>query len=208
MAIDDLLDEHEQSRRVQDWLRRNGAGLFGGVLLGLAAVYGWRWWQDRQDAQALQAADAYQQVIADVEARGVAAAPRVATLPAGSTFRTLAALRLASAQVEANQRDAALATLRGATPAGGPLREVVQVRIARLLLDAGQHAQALAAVSGDSVSVEELRGDVLVAQGKRDAAREAYRRALAKAEVGSPQRAMIDLKHVQVGGTPSASSSR
>ena len=48
MAIDDLLDEHEQSERVRSWLRQNGAGLIGGVVLGLGAIAGWQWWQQQQ----------------------------------------------------------------------------------------------------------------------------------------------------------------
>ena len=63
MALDDLLDEHEQSERVQDWLRRNGAGLIGGVVLGLAAIGGWQWWQREHDARQLAAADQYQQAV-------------------------------------------------------------------------------------------------------------------------------------------------
>ena len=38
MAIDDLLDEHEQSERVRSWLRNNGAGLLGGVALATLVV--------------------------------------------------------------------------------------------------------------------------------------------------------------------------
>ena len=48
MAIDDLLDEHEQSERVRSWLRSNAAGLIGGVGLGLAGIAGWHWWQGQQ----------------------------------------------------------------------------------------------------------------------------------------------------------------
>lgn len=203
MAIDDLFDEHEQSRRVQDWLRRNGLGLIGGVALGLAAVYGWRWWQDSRVQADAKAADQYQQAIDEIGAKGVAAANRVNALPAG-TYRSLASLALAKAQSDAGQRDAAIATLRGAMPAAGPLREVVELRIARLLLDGGKIDQALSAVRGDSAAVEELRGDARVAQGRRDDAREAYRRALAKAPVGSPQRGLIELKYTQVGGAPAS----
>ena len=36
MAIDDLLNEHEQSERVRGWIRSNAIGLIGGVGLGLA----------------------------------------------------------------------------------------------------------------------------------------------------------------------------
>lgn len=201
MAIDELLDEHEQSRRVQDWLRRNGAGLVGGIALGLAAVYGWRWWQDEQVGRQMRAGDAYQQAVDAVEAQGVAAAAKVKALPEGN-YRGLASLALAKAQVDAGQRDAALATLRSAMPEDPALREVVELRIARLLLDGNKAAEALKTVRGDSAAVEELRGDALVAQGDRNAARESYRKALLKAEVGSPQRNLIELKYTQVGGTP------
>lgn len=40
MAIDDLLDEHEQSERVRNWLKNNGAGMIGGIALGLAVIFG------------------------------------------------------------------------------------------------------------------------------------------------------------------------
>lgn len=201
MAIDELLDEHEQSRRVQDWLRRNGAGLVGGIALGLAAVYGWRWWQDERVGRQMRAGDAYQQAVDAVEAQGVAAAAKVAALPEGN-YRSLASLALAKAQVDAGQRDAALATLRSAMPKDPALREVVELRIARLLLDGKKGAEALKSVRGDSAAVEELRGDAQVALGNRTAARESYRKALLKAEVGSPQRSLIELKYTQVGGTP------
>lgn len=201
MAIDELLDEHEQSRRVQDWLRRNGAGLVGGIALGLAAVYGWRWWQDEQVGRQMRAGDAYQLAVDAVEAQGVAAAAKVKALPEGN-YRGLASLALAKAQVDAGQRDAALATLRSAMPEDPALREVVELRIARLLLDGNKAAEALKTVRGDSAAVEELRGDAQVAQGDRNAARESYRKALLKAEVGSPQRNLIELKYTQVGGTP------
>jgi predicted negative regulator of RcsB-dependent stress response len=201
MAIDELLDEHEQGRRVQECLRRNGAGLVGGILLGLAAVYGWRWWQQEQVTRQMRAGDAYQQAIDAVEAQGIRAAARVSALPPGN-YRALAALSLARAQVDAGQPDQAIATLRGAMPEDAALREVVELRIARLLLAGNKVGEALKTVRGDSAAVEELRGDAQVALGDRDAAREAYRKALAKAEVGSPLRNLIELKYTQVGGTP------
>ncbi|HWS76897.1 MAG TPA: hypothetical protein VN205_00815, partial [Thermomonas sp.] len=48
MALDDLLDEHEQSERVRSWVRNNALGLIGGVGLGLGAIAGWQWWQGQQ----------------------------------------------------------------------------------------------------------------------------------------------------------------
>lgn len=203
MAIDDLLDEHEQSRRVQEWLRQNGAGLVGGIVLGLAAVGGWKWWQQHRERQNMEAAQAYQTVVDAVEAHGAAAAPQVASLPDG-LYRTLAQMDLARAQVDAGHADKALATLRGARPGSDALRRVIDLRIARLLLDAGKPAEALKAVSGEGAAVEELRGDAQLAQGHADQARESYRKALTLAEVGSPERNLIELKYTQVGGVPAA----
>src|SRR3546814_11912662 len=63
MAIDDLLDEHEQSERVLAWLRSNGAGLIGGVILGLALIIGWQWWGSRQASADMQAGNDYQAIL-------------------------------------------------------------------------------------------------------------------------------------------------
>ena len=48
MAIDELLNEHEQSEQVRNWLRGNAVGLIGGVALGLAVIAGWNWWQGQR----------------------------------------------------------------------------------------------------------------------------------------------------------------
>ena len=64
MAIDDLLDEHEQGQRVQDWLRRNGLSIVGGVVLGIAAIWGWKNWQASQLQSSAADNARYQAVVA------------------------------------------------------------------------------------------------------------------------------------------------
>lgn len=201
MAIDELLDEHEQSRRVQEWLRRNGAGLIGGVALGLAAVGGWKWWQQRQAQDAMVEADRYRTVAEAIEARGVQAAPQVQSLPAG-LYRSLAALDLAKAQVDAGKSTEAIATLKGALPDDAALRTIFERRIARLQIDAGRASEALKSLTGTDAPAMELRGDAQVALGRTGDARESYRKALAGLDEGSPQRRLVELKYIQVGGTP------
>ena len=118
MAIDDLLDEHEQSERVLEWLRTNGAGLIGGIVLGLAAIGGWKWWQQHDLQQDLAAADSYHAAVSAIEANDEQAAAKVAALEDG-VFANLSALELAAAQVDAGEIDKAIVTLRAIKP-GNP----------------------------------------------------------------------------------------
>lgn len=207
MAIDDLLDEHEQSERVRSWLRSNGAGILGGILLGLAVIGGWQWWQKQQHRQRAQAGERYQAALEALEGGDPAKArPQFAALK-GTPYEALAALALAKAQVEAGQRDAAIATLRAARADAGSLEAVLVQRLARLLIDAGKPQEALALLAGaDSRGALEIRGDAELAAGRREAARASYRKALASAPEGSPQRRLLELKLSDVGGAAAAAT--
>ena len=201
MALDDPLDEHEQSERVLEWLRSNGAGLVGGIVLGLAAIGGWKWWEHHEAAQAAQAASQYQAVVEAIQANDKQAETKVKALDPGP-YRTLASLELARAQVAANQRDAAIATLRAAKPSEPALVQVVNERLARLLIDAKQADAALKLMEGSATpSALEVRGDALLALGQRDRARETYQQAMVKLDVASPNRRVLELKLTEVGGT-------
>ncbi len=209
MAIDDLLDEHEQSERVLAWLRSNGAGLVGGVILGLALILGWQWWRGRQSADAMRAGDDYQALLKSLEAKDLKRAQAETAGLVDTPYAALAALDLAKAQVDAGQRDAALATLKGADSEDPALRQVIRQRQARLLLDAGKPADALQALQGatDAASLD-VRGDAQVALGKRDDARASYADALARLDVASPAHRLLELKLTDVGGSPDKPEAR
>ena len=203
MAIDDLLDEHEQGEVVRTWLRENGAGLIGGIALGLALIGGWQWWQKQQGSKQVEAGQHYQAALKAIESKDLKqATPRVAALD--GVYATLAALDLAKAQLDAGQRDAAIAALRSAKPTDPALVAVVQERLARLLIDAGKADQAVALIAKESsnANVLEVRGDAQTALGHRDLARADYEHALTQLEVGSPKRRLLELKLSEVGGTP------
>ena len=200
MAIDDLLAEHEQGERVRTWLRKNALGILGGLALGIAAIYGWRAWVSHQASQQEQAHTAYAQALKQLDAGQV---EQAGTLLAGQegTYATLAALRVAKAQVEAGKPDEAIATLRG-IQVDPSLREIVDERLAQLFNATGKPEEALKLLEGDAGSAAlELRGDALLASGKRDQARDAYADALAGTDVASPARRRIELKLQEVGGT-------
>lgn len=203
MAIDDLLDEHEQSERVRTWLRNNAIGLISGVALGLSAIYGWYWWKDQGDAKRLKASDEYQAVLEQVQAGKLKEAQGKAAGLKGTAFAALAGLDLAKAQVDGGKRDEAIATLRGVQTDDPAIAVVVSQRLARLLIDAGKSEEALTLLTNiDDPVAHEVRGDALFALGRKDQARDAYNKALVQLDVAAPQRRLVELKLSQAGGTP------
>ena len=61
--IDDFYNEEEQWERVKRWLRENGLWLLAGVLLGVGALAGWRWWEQRVEQRAQAASAKYEEVL-------------------------------------------------------------------------------------------------------------------------------------------------
>ncbi|TWI11581.1 YfgM family protein [Aerolutibacter ruishenii] len=207
MAIDELLDEHEQSERVREWLRRNSGALIGGIALGLAAIGGWKWWENHQAQQKAQQADAYQVAVDAAKAGNAQAPAKVKALD--GTYAVLASLELAKSQVEAKQVDAAIATLRAARTTDAALAQVVNERLARLLIGKGKADEALKLVASlDAPGALEVRGDAHLALGQHEKAREAYGQALTRLAVGSPQRGLLELKLSEVGGAPNSSEAK
>ncbi|MNV64165.1 hypothetical protein D3C71_1567950 [compost metagenome] len=74
--------------------------------------------------------------------------------------------------------------------------------MARLLIETGKADEAIKLIgSADDSASLEIRGDALIAQNKRDEARELYTQALAKLDVAAPQRRLLETKLMDAGGT-------
>ena len=208
MAIDDdLLNEHEQSERVRNWVRSNALGILGGIGIGLAAIGGWQWWQARQVQGQMALNEQFDQAVRIYESGALPDDKGKAALQAlakgNKTLGTLAALQLARAQVEADKPADAIATLQGLTNVDPDLQPVVQQRLARLLIDTGKAKDALALLGDErNSSMLDARGDAQFALGDRAKAREAYLKALALVDVADPQHRLLTMKLIEAGGTP------
>lgn len=208
MAVDELLDEHEQGERVREWIRQNALGVIGGIAVALALVYGYGKWQDHRYAQRVGAGAAY-----DAVAEAVAAGEldRAQTLAAEAglddgVYGTLVALDLAAAQVAAGDAAAAIATLEGIGEVEPTLAPVVARRLAVLLVDEGRADEALSLLGDarDAGSLE-ARGDAHMAAGRKDEAREAYAAALAALDAAAEgPRQLLEIKLNDAGGAPAS----
>jgi predicted negative regulator of RcsB-dependent stress response len=210
MALE-LMDEHEKGEQVRAWLRQNGSSILGGVAVGLSLIFGWQWWQRTQVEHRITAATQFQalSVAADKAELDAAAglSEELAKRYSDTPYATLAALRLADAQVLAGEMDAAAESLaKAATLTEVPaLKGLISMRRARLALASGKAEEALTFL--DSIDAEmyaglvaETRGDALSALGRSDAAREAYAQALTQLETGAPNRRIVELKLADLGG--------
>ncbi len=207
MAIDDPLDEHEQSERVRSWVRNNALGVIGGIALGLAAIAGWQWWQGQQQQGRMAVNGRFAEAVGRFEAGTLPADNGRAAIAgiskANPTLGALAALQLAKSQVDAGKPENAIATLRNLHDLDPQMHTIVNQRLARLLVDAGMGKEALALLDDErNPAMLDVQGDAQMLLGDRAKAQQAYQQALGLVDVGDPQHRLLKLKLIEAGGTP------
>jgi predicted negative regulator of RcsB-dependent stress response len=213
--VDDYSSDREQEEALLNWWRENRSWIFGGIVLGLALLFGWRWWQSHTTKQAEQASvlyQEYQSASADAE-KSKAAFDRLVEAHPRSAYTIQARLVKAKQHVEAGTYDDAVAELRQVVDQAkdDELAQIARQRLARVLIQQGKHDEAIALLDPKdagafAAQVREIRGDAFVAKGDTEAARAEYAAALAPNETGESAEAQIDrtlleLKLQQVGGT-------
>jgi predicted negative regulator of RcsB-dependent stress response len=204
------LEEQEQLDQLKAFWKRYG-NLITWLLIAALAAYagwnGWNWWQRDQAEKsgamfdqldkAAQAGDAAQagRVFADMKERY----PRTA-------FTEQGGLMTAKAQLDKGQADAALATLAwvGANAAEVEYQTIAKLRAAGILLDQKKYDDALKQLDAASAPdfaalVNDRRGDVLLAQGKKDEAKAAFTKALQAMDASVGYRRLIDAKLTALG---------
>jgi len=213
--VSDLRTEEEQIELMKKWWADNGKSLIVGLVLAVAAIVGWKWWQADQQAKAEAASSAYEQLI-DVmnkpeltEEERATAQHLAVTLQSeheGSLYADYAALFEAKLLVDADQFDAAAAVLKklNSQTKNAIIKEVSGVRQAQILWQQGSNQQALDllnALKTDAYkgNADELKGDILAEMGDKDAARTAYESAKAAFAAAGVARPVIDMKLADLG---------
>src|SRR5580765_6549163 len=209
MAYD--LEEQEQLASIKAWWSKYGNLLTWALIAALAAYMAWGGWNVYLDKQAQQASQLYDEQQRAVEAGDNAKVLRAATdMQArfnASAYAQMSALVAAKAAFEANDTDTAEKQLQWVVDHArdAEYKAIASIRLAGLLLDAGTYDAALKLLASDfpvqfAGAVADRKGDILVAQGKRDEARAAYQLALDKTDPRSPGYQLIQLKLDAIGG--------
>lgn len=220
-------NEDETLDQLKTWWARYGTPLLLSVAVVLLSFSGWRYWTSSQleaasKAQALQQqmATAMQRLAVNTEDK--AANTDVQRLGqqlineyASTPYAVDAALLLAKRAVDTGDLAAAEKQLRAAIDLkpSAEITLLAKTRLARVLAARKQYPAALAVLDelSDDVAaaplVAEVRGDILLLQGQRDAAAKAYAAADAALAARDEARPVLDLKLADVGLTPAKRAS-
>jgi predicted negative regulator of RcsB-dependent stress response len=209
MAYD--LQEQDQLDAFKSYWNTYGTLVLTVVTVVLLAVAGWRGWGWWQHKQATEASAVYDRLRQAVEAKDAGRVKQVGAelldrYP-GTVYGSMGALLAARAHFDAGDLQAAKAPLQWAIDhASDPgHRMIARLRLAGILLDEKAYDEGLRLLAVDDAgrfagSFADRRGDLLLAQGKRDEARAAYGRALAALEPGSALRPLVQMKLDALGG--------
>lgn len=175
--------EEQQVEVIKSWWKENGTSVLAGTVIGLVGLFGWRYYNELQQTNQEAASQAYNAMTAQL-AKGDDAALEQAksfiSAHQGDAYAELAALQLAAAAVKAGKLDLAAEQLTQVAANGDEsIKPIAALRLARVLKDQGKADEALALlgkINNDAfkAQVAEVRGDVLLGQGKPEEARDAY----------------------------------
>lgn len=203
--MDVYVSEKEQVEYIKKWWRDNGKALTAGLVLGLGALFGYRYWTELKISRAESLSINYEHFLS-VSAAGpsdeaVAAGKAVIESDAGHTYAKLTALLLAKLAVEANQLDEAKNHLQWVigNSSEGAIQAIARARLAQVLLAQGDAGGALAVMEkiqtvSDIDRFAELRGDIFFATGDPVRARAMYLKALDQAQELGLNREMLEVK--------------
>jgi len=176
-------NENEQTDALRNFFANNGKALAIGVVIGIAALGGWRYWSGHQEDATKSVSAQYQQLTTAMQAgkpETLEAVNRFAS-ENSNTYGALAAMDLAKQYVDGGQLDKAAALLQNGLKdtKDANLQAVINLRLARIQLQQNQADAALKTldgVKGDgwTAIVADIRGEALLSKGDKQGARDAW----------------------------------
>ena len=207
MAVYDL-EEQEQLDLLKSWWSRHRGSILLIIVaaaIAMSAVVAWRYYQNNQ---ASQAAQLYTQLQAAVASKDLKKVRDIASLLREQYprvgYAVLAGLIGAQAAFESGEVEHAKSALQWIIDRGeSETANVARLRLAAILLHEKKYDDALKLLANAPESLvslyADLKGDILVEQGKLSEARGAYQLALDKSHPRSPLRGLIEIKRDALG---------
>lgn len=198
-------DDEDQAQRLKQWWKENWKALAAGLVLGLSGIVGWNQYKAHQATRGAEAARMFEDLksalVADKADEANTIADKLKTEFAATPYAAQALLRVAQHAVEKGRFDEALPPLAwvASNAEDKALRPLAQLRQARLLAQQGKFDDAVKLLDANAdesyvALVQELRGDILLAQGNRKGARESFEKALTTSDAAAANRETLQRK--------------
>ncbi|HET7547522.1 MAG TPA: tetratricopeptide repeat protein [Usitatibacter sp.] len=203
-------EEQERIAELKAWWEDNRWYVIGAIVaavLVFAGYRGWTWWSARADMDAAAMFRPVSEAMKSGDPKKItqAADPLIDKHPR-SYFASEAALAIAKADFEKGELGDAQKRLAWVMDHGAEThRGIARLRLAAVLLDQKKYDQALKTLDENkdeafAAPAADLRGDIMLAQGRLDEARAAYKAAMEKAGPGNPVRSVAGTKLNALGG--------
>ena len=204
------LEEQEQLDQLKAFWKRWGnllTWVLTAALAAFAAWQGWNWYQREQAAKAAAMYEEFDRALTAQDAdKAAAAAGDLKTRYAGTGYAAQAGLQVAKLQLDKGKADEAKQSLAWVAEQGSEAayRDLARLRLAGLQLDAKAFDEAtktLDAIKSPEFAalVADRRGDALLLQDKRDAAKAEYQKALVGLEKTQDYRRIVEAKLATLG---------
>jgi len=213
MATQLNLEEQEQLDQIKHFWNKYGNLITWVAILGFGALAAWNGWQWWQRDQAVKASAMFEELDRAATAGDAERVARVfgdlkERYP-GTVFAEQGGLLAARTQADKGDLDAAAGVLDWVAQNAkqDAYRTMARLRLAGVLLEQKKYDEALRQLDGADVGefaalVADRRGDVLLAQDKKDEARAAYQKAWETMSPDVQYRRLIEAKLTALGAPP------
>ena len=190
--------EEEQVDKLKKWWDSNGKQIIAGAVLGLAGIFGWNYYVDYQDSQALNARALYLSYASD--SANVGAYDKLIKDHPSSSYADQGTLLMAKYLFDAGNYSLALDALKPLMSGeNSVIASTASLRTASLFLELGQHKEALAALNMENANefsglFYNLAGDVYLDLSNNEQARNSYTLAIENITDNSSLSQLIQIK--------------
>jgi predicted negative regulator of RcsB-dependent stress response len=207
---EEYLTDDEQLEAVKHVVAEYAPWLIGGVLVGAALFFGYRYYESYTDGRALKAAAQFSALTAALQANDHTRSRQIVDGLikdfANSPYADQAQLTLARLDVEDGELDKAIAPLTQVMndSKDTELRQIARLRLARVLTDQGKADAAIKTLAEPmpaafSARYHEVRGDAYVAKKDIPDAVTEYQAALGAADASGINPGLLELKIQDLG---------
>ncbi|MBE9562542.1 MAG: tetratricopeptide repeat protein [Proteobacteria bacterium] len=202
--------EEEQIEALKKWWKENGISVFGGIAIGFALLFGWRWWQAYDVQQSQMASDAYEHVLMSLEQKqsqqAYNTADKLLAEHSNSAYSIFAALNLVRQDVEDGELDSAHARLQWIIDQNtiSELTHIARLRKAQIFISQDKLDEASNLLKNPQAkkfkgSYAELRGDIAMKQKDVNGARSAYSEAVESENLSAQHLKWVQMKLDDLG---------